>query len=146
MGPDLMTPSAGPARPYRALAGTVRALAGTIADIERVPDWPAQLRRHLDQLHLALDEHVHDTEGPDGSYTETVIAAPRLARAVSLLADDHRQLCGAVDALRRDLDAGTHPGDLRRCGAWLLVLLDRHRQRGIDLLYQAYGTDLGGET
>lgn len=43
--------------------------------------------------------------------------------------------------------APTTGGDqIRRLGTTLLGLLVSHRQRGSDLLYEAYGFDIGGET
>jgi hypothetical protein len=128
------------------MPGTVRGLAWAIADIDRAPDWTDRLHRHLDHLCAALDDHVRVTEGASGRYAEVVAAAPRLARGMSLLERDHRRLAGALGVLRQHVDDGARPADLRRCGAGLLMLLDRHRQRGIDLLYEAYGTDIGGET
>jgi hypothetical protein len=146
VGPDLVFPAIGPVEPHRAMSGTVRGLAWAIADIDRDSDWSGRLQRHLDHLYSAFDDHVRVTEGAGGRYAEVVAAAPRLARGVSLLARDHQQLHGALGTLRQRCDSGAHPADLRRLGAGLLVLLERHRQRGIDLLYEAYGTDIGGET
>jgi hypothetical protein len=134
------------AYPHRAMPGSVRGLAWAIADIDRDPQWSRRLHRHLDRLHAAFDDHVRSTEGATGTYAEVVTVAPRLARGVTLLANDHQRLATALAGLRKRAEEGAQPADLRRCGASLLVLLDRHRQRGIDLLYEAYGTDIGGET
>ncbi len=46
---------------------------------------------------------------------------------------------------RADLP-GTRVDEIRRCGGELLRALSRHRQRGADLVYDAYETDIGGET
>ena len=131
---------------HRALPAHVRGLAGALADIGRDPSWSSRLRRHLAHLDAALGEHVRVTEGVGGRYAAVVAAAPRLAHGVRLLGRDHVLLAGALGALHGSFEGGAHPADLRRCGATLLVQLDRHRQRGIDLLYEAYGTDIGGET
>ncbi len=146
MGSDIVLPAIGPAQPHRALPGTVRGLAWAIADIDHEPDWPERLQRHLGHLYAALNDHVRVTEGAGGGYAKVIAAAPRLARGVNLLARDHQHLVGALLLLRRQFESGAHPADLRHCGAGLLLQLDRHRQRGIDLLYEAYGTDIGGET
>jgi hypothetical protein len=124
----------------------VRELAWAIADIDRDPDWSHRLHRHLDRLDAALDHHVRVTEGATGCYAQVVDAAPRLARGMHQLIRDHERLSRALAVLRWHVEVDAHPADLRRCGAALLVLLDRHRQRGIDLLYEAYSTDIGGET
>jgi hypothetical protein len=146
VGPELVFPAIGPVQPHRAMPGTVRGLAWAIADIDRDPDWTGRMQRHLDHLCAGLDDHVRVTEGAGGRYAEVAAAAPRLARGVTLLAGDHARLREALEVFRDCFAGGAHPADLRRCGGGLLVLLDRHRQRGIDLLYEAYGTDIGGET
>jgi hypothetical protein len=132
--------------PYFAMPSRIREFAWALADIDRHPDWPHVLHHHLTHLSAALDDHVRATEGERGCYAEVVDVAPRLARGVQLLAREHERLNGALTALWRHADSGASPADLRRCGTDLLVLLTQHRQRGIDLLYEAYGTDIGGET
>ncbi|HYU67411.1 MAG TPA: hypothetical protein VEK09_11695 [Jatrophihabitantaceae bacterium] len=39
-----------------------------------------------------------------------------------------------------------HVAQLRTRGIDLLTRLDKHRQRGADLVFEAYETDIGGET
>ena len=140
-----MEPTAIP-YPYLAMPSRTREFAWALADIDDRPDWPHRLHRHLTHLSDALTDHVRATEGERGCYAEVVDAAPHLAHGVRQLARDHERLNGALTALCERAGAGAPPDDLRRRGADLLVLLDEHRQRGIDLLYEAYGTDIGGET
>jgi hypothetical protein len=123
-----------------------RELAWVLADVDRGPDWSVLLHRHLDDLYAALQDHRNLTEGDRGCYAEVVAAAPRLARGMRGLLRDHDQLVEALSALRTRIDTGAPFPDLRRCGTDLLMLLERHRRRGITLLYEAYGTDIGGET
>ena len=140
-----MTPAAIP-HPYLAMPAHARELAWALADVDGRPDWPVMLHRRLDDLRAALDDHRNLTEGDRGCYAEVVAAAPRLARGMHGLIRDHERLNDALAALRTRVDAGAPVADLRRGGADLLRLLDRHRRRGITLLYEAYGTDIGGET
>jgi hypothetical protein len=128
------------------MPGTVRGLAWALANVDYGPDWPQRLNHHLDHLHQAFHEHVRETEGDNGAYAEVVHAAPRLARGIRMLAGDHERLTAALAALRCRLESGASAADLRLSAAELLEQLDRHRQRGIDLLYEAYSTDIGGET
>lgn len=120
-----------------------RALAVPAAD----PAWRRRLAVRLGRLHGTFAEHVVVTEGPDGLYAELLDHAPRLARAVQVLIREHGAVAATIAALRRQVDlpeAGVD--ELRGCGNDLLRELSRHRQRGADLVYQAYQLDIGGET
>jgi len=89
-------------------------------------------------LSAAIAEHLAATEGEHGLYAEIVAADPRLAFAVETLIREHAELrC----AMQRDL-TGLSEKQL----ADLARRLDRHCQRGNDLVYEAYIVDLGGET
>jgi hypothetical protein len=83
----------------------------------------------------AVAEHLSVTEGDHGLYAEIAAADPRLSFAVESLLREHDEF---RRALRRSLN------DEER--AELARLLDRHRQRGNDLVYEAYVVDIGGET
>ena len=89
-------------------------------------------------LSTAIAEHLAATEGEHGLYAEIVTAAPRLTFAVETLIREHADL---RRAMRRDL-VGMSEKQL----AELSRRLDRHCQRGNDLVYEAYIVDLGGET
>jgi len=82
----------------------------------------------------AVAEHLASTEGERGLYAEIVAADPRLCSAVEALLREHADF---RQALRYPLTAETT--------AALTTLFDRHRQRGNDLMYEAYVVDLGGE-
>jgi hypothetical protein len=82
----------------------------------------------------AVVEHLSTTEGEHGLYADIVAADPRLSSAVGSLLREHAELRQALD---RNLDEQT--------AAELATLFDRHRQRGNDLVYEAYVVDLGGE-
>ena len=132
--------------PYPTIPVRTGELAWALADVDGPSDWPARLHRHLDRLCADLNDHRRLTEGERGSYAEVVNAAPRLAHGIHRLIRDHEHLAEALGALRVHLDAGAPITDLRRCAADLLALFESHRQRGISLLYEAYATDIGGET
>lgn len=108
---------------------------------------PAELRRAVRKLRKQLAAHVMAAEGPDGLYARLVADAPRLTRPVANLVVDHQELLARADSLSRRLDQpGTDAAAARRDAGDLLEALSRHRQRGADLVYEAYETDLGGET
>lgn len=107
----------------------------------------AGLRQAIHRLRDELAEHIVAVEGPDGLYARLVADAPRLTRPVAGLVADHHDLLARTDALTRRLDQpGSDVAAARRDASELLDALWRHRQRGADLVYEAYQTDLGGET
>lgn len=91
--------------------------------------------------------HVEVTEGP-GELHESIIAADlRLANAVDALAAEHGQIAEEIASLVADSAAPVTTidvDDLRDRATRLLGHLIRHRQRGADLIYEAYHTDIGG--
>jgi hypothetical protein len=108
------------------------------------------------RVHAALAEvsgdfraHVDITEGPRGLYADVLRTSPRLSGAVDGLTSDHVLIGGQADALLT-MVAGADVIDdvdaVRREGTALLGRLVRHRQRGSDLVFEAYEFDIGGET
>jgi hypothetical protein len=120
-----------------------RALAVPAGD----PSWRELVGARLAGLRDAVTEHVVVTEGPDGLYSELLDHAPRLCRGVDILTREHAAIVAAVDALCARLRVAALPVEqLRGWASDLLRELSRHRQRGADLVYEAYATDIGGET
>ena len=109
-----------------------------------------------ERVHVALVElsgdfgtHLDVTEGPDGLYRELLKTAPRLSGAVSRLTLEHTVIKDLLDYLISEVgepDLTTDVDRVRERGTALLVRLVRHRQRGSDLIYEAYTADIGGET
>ncbi|MEU3452802.1 hypothetical protein ABZ671_04250 [Micromonospora sp. NPDC006766] len=126
--------------------GDVHALARVLAASTGEPSWRERLMRHLGPVRQGFAEHVRVTEGPTGLYAALLHEAPRLDRGVRLLHREHAGIAAAIAALQR---AAALPGvsaeELREGVGRLLSALDRHRQRGADLLWEAYQADLGGE-
>jgi antitoxin (DNA-binding transcriptional repressor) of toxin-antitoxin stability system len=111
------------------------------------PDWRHRVSARLGGLRAAFAEHVVVTEGPEGLYAELLDHAPRLSRGVHVLIREHGAVVAAMSALARRArlpEATTE--ELRGWASDLLREMSRHRQRGADLVYQAYQTDIGGET
>lgn len=129
-------------------------LSADIQNVERAlaapaghPIWRQRVGIRLAALGRAFGEHMAVTEGPDGLYAELLDHAPRLARAVHVLIREHAVVLAAIVALRQRVDhAETTVDQIRGWGGDLLRELSRHRQRGADLVYQAYQIDIGGET
>ena len=111
--------------------------------------------RWLERVHAALVEldgdlrtHVEITEGEGGRHADVAEVAPRLAGPAGQLADEHgvaRRLIDDLLAQPAALDRADL-GQVRTRANELLAMLVRHRQRGADLVYEAYQVDVGGET
>jgi ATP phosphoribosyltransferase regulatory subunit HisZ len=126
-----------------AITALERALAAPAGD----PVWAARVQARTDQLASAFDDHVSATEGPDGMYAEILRTAPRLRFGVDRLATEHDDIRVAISSLDKLIDDLTEPDDVGRIrdeGVALLARLVRHRQRGADLVFEAYAQDIGG--
>lgn len=91
--------------------------------------------------------HVEVTEGPGGLHQAILAGDLRLANAVDALTDEHGQIAEEIAGLVADSQAPVTAQDmdeLRERATKLLGHLVRHRQRGADLIYEAYATDVGG--
>ena len=127
------------------LLQTIHVLERTLAVPAADPEWGVRFGRRLAALRDAFAAHVEVTEGAGGLYTEVLDRAPRLAHGVDRLIQDHATLAAAIDALCQRAHTAD-PQFVRRWTSDLLRQLSRHRQQGADLLYEAYETDIGGET
>jgi hypothetical protein len=108
-------------------------------------------RVHVALVELAGDfrEHINVTEGPHGLYGDLLVTAPRLQGAVSGLTREHVLIKDRIETLIEDAGApaSTDKVDtIREAGTALVAQLLRHRQRGSDLVFEAYEADIGGET
>jgi hypothetical protein len=91
--------------------------------------------------------HVEVTEGPDGLHQAILTGDLRLANAVEALTAEHADFAQEIAELVVDSEAPVTPHDvdgLRERATRLLGHLIRHRQRGADLIFEAYQTDIGG--
>ncbi len=122
------------------------------------PAWRPAVSQAVAQLKAEFAAHVRETEGPSGLYAGVLGDAPRLARGLYGLVGDHETVWEALDDLEGHLDEidpvqdgapgtfGYRHEVVRQDAARLIREVWQHRQRGADLLYEAYDTDLGGET
>ena len=111
--------------------------------------WAERVHVALVELSADFREHIDITEGADGLYRELLRTAPRLSDAVARLTREHVLIGDAVDELLARLrppEATEDVSTVRDLGTALLGTLVRHRQRGSDLMYEAFEVDIGGET
>jgi uncharacterized protein (DUF3084 family) len=114
----------------------------------RAEEWRATLLPIVDDLRDAWSAHVSGTEGPGGLWEEVRTDAPRLDGELRRLGREHQAVGAEIEALRQDLteavDDEARLANVRERTTALLVRLARHRQRGADLIYEAYQHDVGG--
>jgi hypothetical protein len=144
-----------------AAKGQRLSLRRAIAELEEAlatPDDPdglgldglrARLGPALEHLREVFAVHVEVTEAPGGLYQEILENAPRLANRVTRFRREHAEI---TEGIRRGLaDCATATGPdamkaLRDHTVRLFADLVRHRKRGLDLVYEAYHVDIGGES
>lgn len=111
------------------------------------PSWIIDLQHALRQLEVALNHHLVEVQSPSGLFDRIVEQAPRLQRSVESMRGEHGAL---VNSVRRMLeltgtaDDSTDRNTLRDGAMAVMVAMARHRQRGADLIYEAYDVDIGG--
>lgn len=126
---------------YDSLQSLGRAITAPVTSGAR---WRSRVSSELARVSRALDAHVAETEGVDGILREIVEQAPRLWRDVDALYDDHGALTDAVSEVERSLAEGASSRAIRREVHLLIGRMEAHRHRGADLVYEAFGVDLGG--
>ena len=110
--------------------------------------WAQRLHVALVELSGDLREHIDITEGSNGLYRDLLETSPRLSGAIDSLTREHVLICGQVDNLLARVTAPAVIEDVdrvRALGTALLGRLVRHRQRGSDLVFEAYQFVIGGE-
>jgi hypothetical protein len=116
----------------------------------RAERWAEPVHVALAELTGDLREHIAATEGPDGLHQDIRVAATRLCHAVQQLDKDHARIAGQLSALLTRMVPRVQAEAveaIRNEGTALLAALSRHRQRGADLVYEAYQESIiGGET
>jgi hypothetical protein len=106
-------------------------------------------RVHAALIRIAEDfrEHIEVTEGPDGLHQMILAGDLRLANAVAALAQEHEYIAADITAVLIGTEPPVTPSDVDAVRDGVIGLLGRlvgHRQRGADLVYEAYETDIGG--
>jgi hypothetical protein len=103
----------------------------------------------LERLQEVFAVHVEVTEAPGGLYQEILDNAPRLANRVTRFRREHTEITEGIRRGLADCASATDPAALqalRDRSVRLFADLVRHRKRGLDLVYEAYHVDIGGES
>lgn len=125
---------------YRAM----QRLESSLARASGQTDWADQVRDALSGVDAALHRHVAEIETASGLFAEVVDRAPHLASVVDSLRREHEEMiegCKAVlDSMSEDRELD--PDRIRGEALKVLGQLAVHRQRGAELLFDAYNIDL----
>ena len=131
-----------------AIAGLEEALAAS-EDPDGLRALPERLAPALERLQEVFAVHVEVTEAPGGLYQEILENAPRLANRVTRFRREHAEITEGIDRGLAGCAAAATPEAttaLRDQSVRLFADLVRHRKRGLDLVYEAYHVDIGGES
>ena len=114
----------------------------------RTAQWAAEIAPPMLRLRDSVDRHVAVTEGAGGLFEQIQTDSPRLSGAVQRLHVEHEQFQAEIAGVLAKLSAS--PADpvemaaLREQINTLIGRIVRHRQRGADLINDAYEVDIGG--
>ena len=117
----------------------------------RIPEWTGVVVKEMTSVQDAFDQHILVTEKPGGLYEEIITRAPRLDGTVHRLKDEHPEISERLTETLRRLDEVPIGGDewpLERARddfQRFIGIIIRHRQRGADLVWEAYNVDIGGQ-
>ncbi|MEP7055081.1 MAG: hypothetical protein ABI912_07505 [Actinomycetota bacterium] len=129
-----------------AMNGVEAALSSALAG--RVVEWAAELEPAMMRLRDSVNRHITVTEGPGGLFEQIQTDSARLSGAVQRLHSEHERFQVEIDEMLAKL--AEEPADPVAMGALreqitsLLGRIVRHRQRGADLINEAYQVDIGG--
>ncbi len=133
---------------HEALVGLEFAISSPAAG--RIADWTGLVVKEMTAIRDAWEQHVDGTEKPEGLYEEIVTMSPRFAGTIDRLRDEHPEITEAVEQMLARLEQVEIGGlpwpledardDLQR----FMGRMIRHRQKGADLVWEAYNVDIGG--
>ena len=114
----------------------------------RFAEWTEAVQKALTHLHHAFHDHIKVAEG-GGLYDEVLEREPRLLPVVTKLKDEHPVILKAIHTPYHRLkdrapEEFVPAEEIRDDVLKALARITRHRQKGADLVYEAYFVDLGG--
>jgi len=138
--PDLTRPQA------PELLAAMQSLGHALGAPDEDPLWVDRTLHRLQVVGEAFAAHVEAAEGADGIYADAVRTDGRLGFRAMRLCREHIALesrLASITALVRS--PGVEPMAIRHPIDVLLNELRKHRQRGADLIFEAYQQELGGD-
>lgn len=136
----------------RELNEAMVALEAAAARASALPDWLDKVDIALEGLSSALHHHVEDVDGDNGLVEDIRKVAPRLLSEMAALSAEHDELIAACNRIQNEIVTsegaeGVHggsaePARIRHGITELLEELSLHRQKGSDLMFDAYNVDI----
>jgi Ala-tRNA(Pro) deacylase len=103
-----------------------------------------RLQRALVKLAMAAEDHIAETEAPGGLLAEVEEEAPRLWRQTNRMRAEHGELLEECFRVLEQMKGSDSSRFIRSEVLDLVERFEAHRHRGADLVYQAFGVDIGG--
>ena len=114
------------------------------------PQWTVRVADSLQGLQHAFAAHVEEVESDDGLLPRLLDDAPRVANGVRRMEREHVTITADLEAAAElvrscggECDGGV-VDQIRESVVDVLRSISRHRQKGADLVYEAYNVDIGG--
>ena len=104
--------------------------------------WLDGVREALSDLRESVVEHIGVTEGSGGLLEEIQDAAPRLSNEIGFIEAEHDELLALIEKAEAAARQSTDRKAIRNRAMSILPRLTLHRQRGADLVYEAYNVDI----
>jgi hypothetical protein len=130
------------------MSGLELALATPVAQRDA---WLSRVADALNAVHEVWTRHIVETEAPGAFLDELTAESPRLSTPASRLRREHNDVLAQITRAEKRLSMPPNGADYDRWAeelraelTSLLVALARHRQRGADLIYEAFDVDIGG--
>lgn len=130
------------------LRSAMASLKASVAQSKDPTEWLDDVKPQIRWVRAAFERHVGVHErGPDPLHSEILRGQPHLAPLVNRLQRDHRRLEAALDSLAQKAEAADDAliSEVKALSEDIVAQLTRHRQRGADLVWEAFNHDLGGE-
>jgi hypothetical protein len=114
------------------------------------PQWTVRVADSLQGLRHAFDNHVTEVEHEEGLLPQLRHDSARLSNGIDRMYSEHVTISAELDAAAELVaecggDCGTdNVESIREAVVDVLRSISRHRQRGADLVYEAYHVDIGG--
>ena len=114
------------------------------------PRWTLRVADAVQGLDRAVRAHVEEVEADDGLLPQVRRESPRLANGVERMVHEHVTITTELDEVAELVrscagDCGAELVEqVREAVGDVLRSISRHRQKGADLVYEAYNVDIGG--
>ncbi|MGE5596947.1 MAG: hypothetical protein ACM3S1_13050 [Hyphomicrobiales bacterium] len=153
-GLSAMLPAAMPPRfssdPIVEAGRLLRRAARLPFEAARPRAWATQFTEAMVEARKALVAHILRAERSDSHMNEVYQGIPRLRSLVSRQTDEHQELLGRCHELVEDARILDEPGlwdmvEFSEKAKSLELAVGRHRERMLELVYEANNRQLGGE-